>query len=109
MAFVGGGALAAAVSRAGGLGLIGGGYGDAEWIDEQFEAARGERVGVGFITWSAAQTPSVVAASLQFEPAAVMLSFGDPMTFAGDVHAASQWPGNSGGSSPGSTPTTNRW
>ena len=31
MAFVGGGALAAAVSRAGGLGLIGGGYGDPEW------------------------------------------------------------------------------
>ncbi len=28
MAFAGGGTLAAAVSRAGGLGLIGGGYGD---------------------------------------------------------------------------------
>src|SRR5450755_2024637 len=55
MAFVGGGALAAAVSRAGGLGLIGGGYGDPEWIEEQFQAAQGERVGVGFITWSAAR------------------------------------------------------
>ena len=30
MAFAAGGALAAAVSRAGGLGLIGGGYGDEE-------------------------------------------------------------------------------
>jgi nitronate monooxygenase len=88
MAYVAGGALAAAVSRAGGLGLIGGGYGDAEWIDDQFDAARGERVGIGFITWSAAQTPSVVAASLQRRPAAVMLSFGDPMAFAADVHAA---------------------
>ncbi len=88
MAFAAGGALAAAVSRAGGLGLIGGGYGDAEWIDEQFEAAQGERIGIGFITWSAAQTPSVVAAALQRRPAAVMLSFGDPMTFAADVHAA---------------------
>ncbi len=88
MAYVAGGALAAAVSRAGGLGLIGGGYGDAEWIDDQFDAARGERIGIGFITWSAAQTPSVVAASLQRQPAAVMLSFGDPMAFAADVHAA---------------------
>lgn len=88
MAFAAGGALAAAVSRAGGLGLIGGGYGDAEWIDEQFDAARDERVGIGFITWSAARKPSVVAAALQRGPAAVMLSFGDPMTFAADIHAA---------------------
>ena len=32
MAFAAGGALAAAVTRAGGLGLVGGGYGDAEWL-----------------------------------------------------------------------------
>jgi nitronate monooxygenase len=88
MAFAAGGELAAAVSRAGGLGLIGGGYGDAQWIDEQFDAAQGERVGIGFITWSAARTPSVVAASLARRPVAVMLSFGDPMTFAADVRAA---------------------
>jgi nitronate monooxygenase len=88
MAFAAGGALAAAVSRAGGLGLIGGGYGDGAWIDEQFEAAAGERVGIGFITWSAAQKPSVVADALRRRPAAVMLSFGDPTVFAADVHAA---------------------
>ena len=35
----GGGALAAAVSRAGALGLIGGGYGDAAWLAEQFAQA----------------------------------------------------------------------
>ena len=52
MAFAGGGALAAAVSRAGGLGLIGGGYGDPAWLETQFEAARGQAVGVGFITWA---------------------------------------------------------
>ncbi len=88
MAFVGGGTLAAAVSRAGGLGLIGGAYGDPEWIDEQFAAASGERVGIGFITWSAAQNPAVVVTALQHKPPAVMLSFGDPMTFAADVRAA---------------------
>jgi nitronate monooxygenase len=88
MAYAAGGALAAAVSRAGGLGLIGGGYGEAEWIDAQFEAARGERVGIGFITWSAARKPSVVAAVLERKPAAVMLSFGDPSIFAAEIHAA---------------------
>jgi nitronate monooxygenase len=88
MAYVAGGALAAAVSRAGGLGLIGGGYGNAEWIHEQFDAAGGERVGIGFITWSAAHEPAVVGASLQHKPAAVMLSFGDPMTFAAEIRTA---------------------
>ena len=34
MAFAGGGALAAAVTRAGGLGLIGGGYGDPAWLED---------------------------------------------------------------------------
>jgi nitronate monooxygenase len=45
MALAAGGRLAAAVSRAGGLGLIGGGYGNAAWLDEQFALAAGERVG----------------------------------------------------------------
>lgn len=87
MAYAAGGALAAAVSRAGGLGLIGGGYGNADWIEEQFEAAGGERVGIGFITWSAAEQPSVVSAALQHQPAAVMLSFGDPTTFAAEIRS----------------------
>ena len=45
MAMAAGGALAAAVTRAGGLGLIGGGYGDADWLADQFAAAGNERVG----------------------------------------------------------------
>src|SRR5262249_11030143 len=43
MTFAAGGALASAVSAAGGLGLIGGGYGDSDWLDEQFEIAGGRR------------------------------------------------------------------
>lgn len=39
MAGVSGGELAAAVSHAGGLGLIGGGYGDADWLMREFDAA----------------------------------------------------------------------
>ncbi len=47
MAFAGGGALAAAVSSAGGLGLIGGGYVDSTWLEEQVDICTGSRVGVG--------------------------------------------------------------
>ena len=49
MAGVSGGVLAAAVSNAGGLGLIGGGYGDANWLTREFNAAGNARIGVGFI------------------------------------------------------------
>jgi nitronate monooxygenase len=49
MAFAAGGKLAAAVTTAGGLGLIGGGYGDAEWLEREFAEARNTRVGCGFI------------------------------------------------------------
>lgn len=88
MAFAGGGALAAAVSRAGGLGLIGGGYGDPGWLDEQFQAAENARIGVGFITWSLKQSPSVLTGVLKHQPAAVMLSFGDPRPFVDEIRAA---------------------
>jgi nitronate monooxygenase len=88
MAFAAGGALAAAVSRCGGLGLIGGGYGDLPWIEQQFALAQGERIGVGFITWSLAKAPSLLTAALQHRPAAVMLSFGDPRPFAEQIRGA---------------------
>lgn len=88
MAFAGGGRLAAAVSRSGGLGLIGGGYGDPSWLEEQFEAARGHSVGVGFITWSLRKSPSLLTDVLKHGPTAVMLSFGDPRPFAAEIRAA---------------------
>ena len=88
MAFAGGGKLAAAVSHAGGLGLIGGGYGDPAWLETLFEAARGERVGVGFITWSLRQSPAMLTDVLKHKPAAVMLSFGDPRPFVDEIRAA---------------------
>lgn len=88
MAFAGGGALAAAVSRAGGLGLIGGGYGDPSWLEAQFQVAQGTAVGVGFITWSLRKSPSLLTDVLRHRPVAVMLSFGDPRPFAGEIRAA---------------------
>ena len=52
MARIAGGALAAAVTRDGWLGFIGGGYGDVAWIDEQLAIAGDVPVGVGLITWA---------------------------------------------------------
>jgi nitronate monooxygenase len=77
MAGVSGGALAAAVSGAGGLGLIGGGYGDADWLEREFDAAGDARIGVGFITWSLARQPQLLDLVLNRNPAALMFSFGD--------------------------------
>src|SRR6516225_9494321 len=88
MAGVSGGRLAAAVTAAGGLGLIGSGYGDAEWLQRQFDEAQGARVGVGFITWSLARNPELLNAAMARRPATIMLSFGDPGEFADRIHHA---------------------
>jgi NAD(P)H-dependent flavin oxidoreductase YrpB (nitropropane dioxygenase family) len=72
MAFVAGGALAAAVSRAGGLGLIGGGYGDGDWLGAQFAAAGNQEVGCGFITWSLALQPYLLTQALDRRPRAII-------------------------------------
>jgi nitronate monooxygenase len=86
MAGAAGGALAGAVARAGGLGLLGGGYGDAGWVAVEWDKAGDAPIGVGFITWSL--TPAVLAAALARRPRAVMLSFGDPAPVAPALHAA---------------------
>ena len=75
MAFAAGGQLAAAVSGAGGLGLIGSGYGDEDWLAEQFDAAGNQRVGCGFITWSLAAKPHLLSLVLERNPSAIFLSF----------------------------------
>ncbi len=88
MDVVAGGRLAAAVTAAGGLGLIGGGYGNAEWLTREFEEAGVARVGVGFITWSLAKQPSLLDMALERRPVAVMLSYGDPAPFADRIKRA---------------------
>jgi nitronate monooxygenase len=83
-----GGAMAAAVTKAGGLGLIGGGYGDDEWIQAQFTQAGNTKVGIGFITWALAKRPESLALALAREPAAIMLSFGDHTPFVDAIKQA---------------------
>jgi nitronate monooxygenase len=88
MALISGGRLAAAVTSSGGLGLIGGGYGDSDWLQREFGLTDGARVGCGFITWSLARKPELLDETLQRQPATIMLSFGDLQPFAEQIHAA---------------------
>ncbi len=89
MGGVSGGRLAAAVSNAGGLGLIGGGYGDPAWLRTELEIVAKETNrpwGVGFITWSVDR--ETLALALGHRPHAVMLSFGDLRPYAAMVRDA---------------------
>jgi nitronate monooxygenase len=84
-----GGALAAAVSNGGGLGLIGGGRSDFEWIGPQIDYATSHTHkpwGIGFLSW--ALVSETLQHALEFGPSAVMLSFGDPRAFAPAVRAS---------------------
>lgn len=74
---VAGGELAAAVSRGGGLGLIGAGYSDGHWIDAAFDEAEGESVGIGVITWRVMKAPDLIERILNRRPKVLMVSFGD--------------------------------
>lgn len=79
--------LVQSVSAAGGLGLLGGGYGNEAWLKRELALLRGAnaRFGVGFITWSLARQPQLLDLTLHHGPVAVMLSFGDPAPFADRV------------------------
>ena len=84
-----GGALAAAVSNGGGLGLLGGGNGDREWLDRELPIVAGgtdRPWGVGFQSW--AVDVATVEHALTQQPSAVMLSFGDPSAFVEPVRRA---------------------
>jgi nitronate monooxygenase len=77
-----GGALAAAVSNAGGLGLVGAASGRRRWVDRELPiVASGTDLpwGIGFLTW--ATDRDAVEHALTYRPHAVVLSFGDPAPF----------------------------
>ena len=88
MGSIAGGALAAAVSRAGGLGIMGGGYGDRAQLVQEFDAAGNTPVGVGFITWSLAKQPELLDLALDRAPKALFLSFGELGPFAAKIKRA---------------------
>lgn len=85
------GMLAAAVSNAGGFGMIGGtGAGGASWLREQIASARAQTrrpFGVGFIS-SFPDTADLVTVALEAGVAAINHSFADPTPFVAPAHAA---------------------
>ena len=85
------GALAAAVSEAGGFGMIGGtNAAGASWLREQIQIARSRTTrpfGVGFIS-SAPDTAELAQVALEEGVAAINHSFADPTPFVAPAHAA---------------------
>jgi nitronate monooxygenase len=84
MDVIAGARLTAAVSAAGGFGILGGGYGDEAWLKRETARLAGasDPFGIGFITWSLAKQPALLDIALEARPRAIMLSFGDPAPFA---------------------------
>ena len=84
-----GGELAAAVSNAGGLGLVGGGFGNPATLSRELEAVKAKtrrKWGVGLITWRASE--DVLRVALSYKPDAFWLSFGDPSKFSKLIKSA---------------------
>ena len=85
------GELAAAVSAAGGFGMIGGTNPDgASWLQEQIRIARSltaRPFGVGFIS-SFPDTEELARVALEAGVAAINHSFADPTPFVAPAHAA---------------------
>ncbi len=82
--------LAAAVSEAGGFGLIGGSSGDPDWLRAQIRAVRARTdrpFGVGFIS-SAPGLDELVRVALEERVTAVTHSFADPTPYVAGAHAA---------------------
>lgn len=90
MAGTAGGELAAAVSAAGGFGLIGGSGGDPDWLRSQIRMVR-ERTdrpfGIGFIS-SFPGLEDLVKVALEERVAAIGHSFADPSPYVAAAHAA---------------------
>jgi nitronate monooxygenase len=90
MDFIAGARLTKAVSAAGGFGILGGGYGDRAWLEQETAklADTSNPFGIGFITWSLAKQPALLDIALEAGPHAIMLSFGDPKPFAPRVKSS---------------------
>jgi nitronate monooxygenase len=71
MDLVADGCLTGAVSASGGFGILGGGYGDEQWLVRELDvlAQSDVRYGVGFITWSMARNRRLLDLALERKPA----------------------------------------
>ncbi|MGN6576475.1 MAG: NAD(P)H-dependent flavin oxidoreductase [Nocardioides sp.] len=92
MAGPGEGRLAAAVSAAGGLGMVGvNASRDAGWIAEQAALARGNGTrpfGLGLMAWALEDNPAQLEAVIAEQPALVSVSFGPVERYVGPLRQA---------------------
>jgi nitronate monooxygenase len=91
MAGVAGGAMARAVSDAGGLGMIGiSGSHTAEFLTGQCAIPADAEVpfGVGLMIWVIETRPDLFEATIAAQPGLVSVSFGDPAPYVGPLHDA---------------------
>jgi nitronate monooxygenase len=91
MAGVSGGAMARAVSEAGGLGMIGiSGSHSAEFLAEQCAIPAEAQLpfGVGLMIWVLESRPDLFEATVAAEPSLVSVSFGDPEPYVAPLHDA---------------------
>jgi nitronate monooxygenase len=89
MGGVAGGLLTAAVSEGGGLGMIGSGGGARDWMRRECAVARDRTEkpwGIGLLSW--AVDHGAIDCAIEQQPAAIMLSFGDPTPFVDAVRSA---------------------
>lgn len=86
-----GGTLAAAVSRAGGLGMVGmGSAGTVERLDAELCHLRklGAAFGVGLVDWALAEQPELLPTALAARPALLSVSFGETWHWIRRAHDA---------------------
>jgi nitronate monooxygenase len=88
-----GGRLAAAISSAGGLGMIG--VASQQPVEQlardvaEYRRLAGERrFGIGLMVWALDARPELLDAALAAKPFAVSVSFGDPATYVPRIHDA---------------------
>jgi nitronate monooxygenase len=81
-----GGALANAVTQAGGFGIVAPGHDEAN-VHRELAAAGNARIGVGFITWQLGRNPRALDIALDAGPMAIMFSFGDASDYIRRVKA----------------------
>lgn len=87
---ISGGSLAAAVSRAGGLGMLGvGSTTTGQWVTDEcaVAAAGGRPYGVGLMAWALEQDRGPFDAALAAAPALVSVGFGDYPKYVGPLQA----------------------
>ncbi|MGV0808054.1 nitronate monooxygenase [Mycolicibacterium setense] len=84
-----GGRLAAEVSAAGGLGMVGmGSSATADQLTAELAQVAGQRVGIGLVHWVAQDRPDLFEVALAARPALLSVSFGEDWAWVRRAHDA---------------------